>query len=230
MHQAILVAALVGFLAQASQPPSDTPPGDSRTTIQALLEQNKELTAKLEKVKTDEGQIAKAELELDGVKTVIDHADRAVKETKNGLEDEVKQIQAAANNGCPWGATLPSTQAAYVAGCNAELVKIQARLAEVRPKADKLAEYEKVVAEERQILSDKTMALAGKKKRNIADRALLDELSAKWVQRYNAFVFHSEAYEQLKKMEPGSRICERLSEFNAETAAGCLTRLWSGGH
>jgi hypothetical protein len=103
---------------------------------------------------------------------------------------------------------------------------------DLKGQRDGMAEYARRVVAERRQLSGNTLRWAANKKSVDRDLELLAAARANWQRRYNAFVFRSQAYEHLKRVAPGSRLCDQESAGGSDEdlrrAAQCLQRLFDG--
>jgi chromosome segregation ATPase len=224
---AVLACALA-FLSAIGPAQADD---DERAALQKLLKGNEILTAQLDKAKKADGQIAKAQLAIDGAQKALSHAVEQVRHEGETLIDQQKNIDQEANRtGCPWGGESPDK--AFVASCNQEAAKLNSLLSQVRQNAISLKDYANALDKEQSRLSGATVSLFQKKKINDANINELAALQAQWARRFNRIVFQSEAYERLKVMAPAAQICEQISESGAEgdleRAHHCLQQLWDG--
>ena len=224
MKPNILAFIIGGMLVLAGQ----SADADELATLQQLLKENQNLSVQLDKNEKVKGDIAKAELAIKGADSALKHAERDLHEKGVGLVQQAQGIEAQAQqSGCPWGTTQQDK--AFVDGCNAEGARLTAMFEDVKKQGMSLEQYGRKLREEQDQLSKRTMDLFAKKKSNNADLELLQAARTDWTNRYNAFVFHSETFERLKKMAPGAGTCDELSAANdLAGAARCLQYLWDG--
>lgn len=203
----------------------------ARQIIADLQAEQQHLGGELRRVK-------KVKQDIDRMGSELDGAAYALKRAKQELQRKGAQIaieghgidEQAQQSGCAWG--TKSTDIAYVNSCNALRDKLMGLQQDLRNRVISLEEYAAKLLQEENHLSEATFKWGKKKKANNAD---LEELTAelsKWQQRYNAVVFQSDTYERLKRIAPGARLCEQLSEHatdqDLQNAAQCLQRLWEG--
>jgi peptidoglycan hydrolase CwlO-like protein len=232
MKKAILVVVLVSSLTL----PSRIANADEKDTIQQLLAENQNLTLQLDNAKKVQGDIAKAGLAINGADSALKYAQEELRREGTGLLQEGQQIQNAAQaTGCPWGTR--QSDIAYVDSCNAEGKRLMAMWEELQKQGASLEVYARELDKERSELTKRTMEWAAKKKANDADLGDLDAARTAWLERYSAFVMHSEAYERLKVQAPAAQICKVIANLSGdsavnlgdlEAAAACLNRLWDG--
>jgi hypothetical protein len=223
MKPNVLVLALGGILALVGRPAD----ADEMTTLQQLLKENQNLSVQLDKNEKVKGDIAKAELAVKGADSALKHAEQELHQKGAGLLQQHQNIQGQVQqSGCPWGTTQQDK--AFVDACNTEGARLNAMLQDVQKQGITLVEYSRKLQEERAQLSKRTMDWFDKKKSNNADLELLQTARTDWVNRYNAFVFHSETYERLKRTRPGAEICDQISATDLPGAARCLQHLFDG--
>ncbi|HKQ29984.1 MAG TPA: hypothetical protein VJS66_01755 [Burkholderiales bacterium] len=225
MIRGILFAVFGCLLALSGQAQSK----DEKTTLQDLLAENQNLSVQLDKAKKTEGQIAKAGLTIEGAQAALNGAQRELRTKGAALLKEAQQRdEQARQSGCPWGGS--SMDKGFVASCNTEGARLNAWLVELKKQGGSIDEYARKLQQEQARLSEDTLKWAAKKKENNADLQELYDAQTSWQQRYNTFVFKSDAYERLKKMAKGSELCEQLhggsSDRSMRNAADCLQRLW----
>lgn len=222
MRGEILIVALGGMLALASQAAR----ADEQSTLQELLAENKNLTLQLEKAKKVEGEIAKAELAIQGAQSALNRAKAELRRSGTGLVDEARNLQQqSVRAGCPWGAK--STDLAFVNSCNAEGRRLMDLFADVQRRGGDLQEYAQKLEEKQGQFSERTVRLFTKKKENRTDLETLFAAREDWLRRYRAFVFQSEAYNRLRVTAPSANLCARNSS-SLEDASQCLQWVWDG--
>jgi|SRR5580704_4069469 hypothetical protein len=233
MKREILVATtLFAFLTLAS-PARSSPGDDEKSTLQGLLAENKNLIVKLDKAEKVKGEIAKAGLTVDGGQAAVKHAQEELRRKGTRIDEQQEDIKAQYQaSPCPWGGSTPDE--AFASSCNTELAKLEALAKEVLEKKKSAAEYARELEEEQARFSDAQVSLFQKKKANNNELEALYNRRSDWQQRYNAFVFHSDTYERLKKTAPAAHVCEEISTLATDEAlrraAQCLQTLWDGAH
>jgi len=229
----VLTLALCVFSTLIAVPSARTQqePSKEQQSLQDLFQQGKTLGVKLEASQKVGSQIARSEQRLAGMQAALDRAKRQAREKQIGLVDEAKDIRERADQaGCPWGGT--STNADFVSACNQQGARLTKLWNDLKDRAGALQEYTRQLDLQQRELSDGTLAMSAKKKSNNADQAMIAAAIDDWHRRYNAFVFHSSAYEQLKRVAPGSKVCEIISQPATDealrSAVDCLEHLMDG--
>jgi len=227
MHtfSAILTTGMLAFAAGAL--------ANEANTLQALLKQNQALIAAMNDTKLKEVQIGKAKLEINGAADVLKRAETNFRRNAEGLGREVQywegQAQRVQNNGCPWGG---KAEASYAEACNAQMRKIQAWARELKDKDNGMEEYARRLQAERAEVERLTLEWARKQDAVNRQARLVEQKRAEWQQRYNAFVFQSEAYRRLRVSVPLAQHCRELTGMGSHdelrNAAQCLQHLWDG--
>lgn len=199
---------------------------DEKNELDQLLAENRNLTVQLEKAKKTEGQIGRAKLALDGWSSALKHARDETSRQASGLVREQQDIHRQADaTGCPWG--TQQKDEAYVNSCNAQGRRLNEMMADVIRRGGSLQEVSRKLDEEQAKLSRETEKWFKQKKSNNTDLEILYQYQADWQRRYNAFVFHSDTYERLKRTAAGGTVCrEAASVDDMAGAAQCLQRLW----
>jgi hypothetical protein len=232
MKREILVATtLLAFLTLASQALCANPGDDEKSTLQGLLAENKNLIVQLDKAEKVKGEIAKAGLTIEGEQAAVKHAQQELRSKGTRIDEQQQDINTQVQGaGCPWGSS--STDKEFVASCNAEGARLTAMLKEVQEKRKTLADYARELDKRQAMYSDLTLKWFAQKKENNTDLQALYDARSDWQRRYNAFVFHSDTYERLKKTAPAAKVCEEISALVTDEAlrqaAQCLQRLWDG--
>lgn len=214
------VAALVllGGQAQAAA---------ERDMVRALMAESTQISRQLDIAKKKEQELANAKQELLGVDAVLKRAEESLRRNVGTLEQQAARFEAqlrrTESNGCPWGG---KAEASYARACNSEMQKLIDWANELKGQRDGMAQYARRVQAERRNLSENTV-LWGQHQASVnKDLELLGQARAAWQQRFNNFVFQSQAYEQLKRVAPGSRFCEGMVASDPDRAAQCLQRLF----
>lgn len=223
MQITVLLLACTALSAWAGESDSE------KKKLKELLDENQNLVTQFARVRKVQKQIADAEVDLAGAQAAVTGKRKDLERRAYGLiEEQQKTEEESRRAGCPWGGS--SADAGFVRACNAEAAKLNTRFREIKDRSGSLEEYARALSEEQQALSDRTLRVAKQKRINNSEMELLNLASEDWVHRYNALVFHSEAYEQLKHIESGSRVCEVISrpmtDGALQAAANCLERLW----
>lgn len=207
--------------------PRDT---GAKETLKELMAETQNLAAQQKKAEKTHGEIAKAELSISGKTDALNRARRELNRLRVGLDNSMGDLFAQADRtGCPWGRT--STDLAYVASCNAEGARLTGLLQQVAAKKMTADQMDAKLTESEKVISDALVLLSIKHRANNAELNELAAARADWQQRYNAFVFDSEAYRRLQKMAPGSHTCTLITPTHPESferANECLRRLWEG--
>lgn len=195
-----------------------------KDVLKELLEDNQNLQVQLQKAQKVQGDIAKAELKLQGADAARKHFEREIDQKIRGVMQGAEDIKTRSDQaGCPWGGS--STDKAFVEGCNETGRRLMAEMEQLKRQAAPLADMKKKVVEERDDISKRTIKLAAQKKSNNADLAMLEAERADWQRRYREFLFRSPTFERLKQMSPQSVNCAEVDSLVG--AKLCLDQVWN---
>lgn len=227
-----LVLAIAVFLGPVRTSAQVTEPSTpEKEALAELLAENQVLVGQITKAETTKGEIGRAKLSQSGKADALTRGRDELRRLRLGVDREANDITNQANQaGCAWGGS--STDKAYVAGCNTEADRLNGLLEQVKSKEITADQFEQKLNEGQNVLSQTTFTLFQKEKANNADLEELYNARANWQARYNAFVFNSDTYRRLVRMNPASKVCVRIAEnmddASLREAAECLKRLWDG--
>lgn len=202
-----------------------------QNTLKALLAQSRHLAAAYEAATKLQQEIEHARQTLLGQQAALDHAKQELHRRQIGLVDESEAVHRMdVQSGCPWGTT--SDNAGFVSACNEEGHKLDQMAADIARRHGTLDEVARQLNQEQTRLSNATVDNGLKQKANNSDLEQLNAAIEQWQQQMHNFVFHSKAYEQLKRTAAGTQICEVVSRPDTDIAlrraAACLQQLFDG--